>query len=88
MEKARASATACMGPAPPKARSVQRRPSTPRSTVTRRSARSMVESATRTTPSAAASTLMPIADASGATAARAAARSTRMSPPMTRSGAM
>ena len=48
----------------------------------------MAELATRTTPRAAASTVVPMADASGAIAARAAAGSSRMSPPITRSGSM
>ena len=68
MEKARASTTACIGPAPPKASSVQVRPSTPRSTVTRRSARSIAALATLTMPRAAASAVMPMAAPSGAIA--------------------
>ena len=47
-----ATAHACSGPAPPNATSARSRASTPRSTVTTRTARSMAASTTATTPSA------------------------------------
>ena len=49
---ASAIAHACSGPAPPNATSARSRGSTPRSTVTTRTARSIAASTTRTTPSA------------------------------------
>ena len=68
-----ASPAACIGPPPPNASSAQSRPSIPRSTVTRRSARAMVALATVTTPSAVSTRPSPSASAIGCERALGAA---------------
>ncbi len=88
MPKARATSTACIGPAPPKATRVHCRPSMPRSTVMRLNARTIAELATRTTPNAASRSPIPIAAASGESAWRADSMSSFSPLPAMRPGSI
>ena len=80
MPSSSARAAACIGPAPPNGIRAKRRGSTPRSTVTTRSARTISWLATRTIPSAVSSSPSSSAAPSRSTASRAASTSSSTPP--------
>ena len=80
MPSSSARAAACIGPAPPNGSRAKRRGSTPRSTVTTRSALTISWFATLTIPSAVSSSPSPSAVPSRFTASRAASTSSSTPP--------
>ena len=86
MPSSSARAAACIGPAPPNGIRAKRRGSTPRSTVTTRSARTISWFATLTIPSAVSSSPSPSAAPSRSTASRAASTSSSTPPASVEAG--